>query len=99
MQKLVDDSFHGNASAAARACEVSNSYMWQLLGGHRGIGERSARDIEIKLALPHYALDGVQPLPSARELDKQVRVLMEALLRQHRQLVDKELRRRYRKPR
>lgn len=57
LKRLVQDMFEGNASEAGRKLATSHTYMWQILSGHRGIGERSARDIESKLKLQPYDLD------------------------------------------
>lgn len=54
---LVEKFFKGNASEAARVLKESHQYLWQLLKGHRGMGERSARKIEKALDLVPYALD------------------------------------------
>lgn len=47
----------GGASAMARKFDVDASYISQLLNGHRGFGERSARTIESKLKLNAGWLD------------------------------------------
>lgn len=57
LKKLVRDRFGDNASAAGRELKSSHTYMWQILSGHRGIGEKSAREIEERLKLPEHALD------------------------------------------
>lgn len=57
LKKLVEEMFENNASLAGRALKTSHTYMWQILSGHRGIGERSARDIEARLKLQPYDLD------------------------------------------
>ena len=57
LKRLVEDMFGGNASEAGRKLATSHTYMWQILSGHRGIGERSARDIEAKLRLQPHDLD------------------------------------------
>lgn len=57
LKKLVRTLFEDNASKAGRTLGSSHTYMWQILSGHRGIGEKSAREIEERLKLPRYALD------------------------------------------
>lgn len=57
LKRLVEEMFEGNASEAGRKLSTSHTYMWQILSGHRGIGERSARDIEAKLKLQPFDLD------------------------------------------
>jgi hypothetical protein len=57
LKRLVEELFAGNASEAGRKLKTSHTYMWQILSGHRGIGERSAREIEAKLKLQPYDLD------------------------------------------
>lgn len=57
LKRLVEEMFEGNASEAGRKLATSHTYMWQILSGHRGIGERSAREIEAKLKLQPYDLD------------------------------------------
>lgn len=57
LKRLVAELFEGNASEAGRKLATSHTYMWQIISGHRGIGERSAREIEAKLKLQPYDLD------------------------------------------
>lgn len=55
--KVIKSRFEGNSSECARAIERSHTFMWQLVTGHRAIGEESARHIEAKLKLGANALD------------------------------------------
>jgi hypothetical protein len=57
LKKLVAAMFEGNASKLGRKLKASHTYIWQLLSGHRGIGEKSAREIEKKLGMAPYTLD------------------------------------------
>ena len=47
----------GGAASLARRFDVDASYISQLINGHRGFGEKSARSIEEKLKLKSGWLD------------------------------------------
>ena len=55
LRRLVSE--YDTQAKFARAHELDPSYISQLLSGHRGFGERSARNIEEKLNLKPGALD------------------------------------------
>jgi len=57
LKRLLDERFGGKIADLGRAIERDDAYVWQLLKGKRNIGERVARDIEIKLDLATGSLD------------------------------------------
>jgi plasmid maintenance system antidote protein VapI len=46
--------------AFARKYGVNETYISQLLGGHRPIGEKSARNLEAAMGLEPYTLDAIE---------------------------------------
>lgn len=63
LRRIIQTETNGNIAAFAKRHDLDASYLSQLLGGHRNIGERSARNIENKAGLRHGQLD-----EQAREL-------------------------------
>lgn len=57
LQRLLEKRFDGKIADLGRAIERDDAYVWQLLNGKRNIGERVARDIELKLDLAPGSLD------------------------------------------
>ncbi len=55
LRKLVKET--GTQAEFARKYGLDASYISQILSGHRGFGERSARNFEKKIGLPHGYLD------------------------------------------
>ena len=49
LKRLLEQRFGGRIADLGRAIERDDAYVWQLLHGKRNIGERVARDIELKL--------------------------------------------------
>lgn len=48
---------HGRISSFARTYGFDPSYISQLLNEDRTVGEKAARDIELKLKLPAFSMD------------------------------------------
>lgn len=57
IKRLIRDRFGGSQAQFGRAIERDDAYVWQLVHGKRGVGERIARHIERKLGLPRGELD------------------------------------------
>lgn len=57
LKRVIKEKFAGNTSECARGVGRSHTFMWQLVDGYRGIGEKSARHIEEKLKLVPGSLD------------------------------------------
>jgi SOS-response transcriptional repressor LexA len=55
LRRLVNE--HGSQAEFARKFGLDASYISQILSGHRGFGERSARNFESKIGLPPGSLD------------------------------------------
>lgn len=51
---------HGGQAALAKEIGISESYLNQLLSGHRNIGGSTARKIETALKMERYELDRAQ---------------------------------------
>ena len=70
LKTLIREKFNDNQSAFALAVGKSVAQINQYLNGVRNIGEKVAREIEVKLDLPIGYLDGKgEPLPIS-ELSK-----------------------------
>lgn len=67
IRALIDERFEGNEAAFGRAVGKAPSVIWQLVSGHRNLGEKLAREFETKLALGRGYFDG-------RDADDQPRV-------------------------
>lgn len=50
---------HGRIADFAREHDMSETYLAQILNGHRNLGEKSARNMEKKVGLAHGTLDAV----------------------------------------
>jgi hypothetical protein len=60
VQRLIDDRFDGVVADFALKIERAPAQVWQFMKGDRHIGERLARDIELKLELSEGFLDTTQ---------------------------------------
>lgn len=65
LERLLKERYNGRIAELSRAIQRDDAYVWQLLKGKRNIGERVARDIEIKLDLARGSLDSATLSPSA----------------------------------
>ena len=65
LKEIIDTRFAGNQADFARHIGKSPSLVWQYLSGHRGIGEKFAREVERKLILPKGWMDGLG-LPNSK---------------------------------
>lgn len=64
VDRLITDRFNGVVAAFALKIERSPAQVWQFMNS-RAIGEKLARDIELKCGLPQGALDADQAEPPA----------------------------------
>ena len=68
-------------AAFAGAIGLDSSYTNQLLGGHRNIGDKTARKLEAKLGKPNGWLDQVhEPVENVREMPENVRIIQVPVL-------------------
>lgn len=60
LRDIVRDKFDNKAAALARKLDVTDPVITRALGNEeKPIGEKQARDFELKLKLPPYWLDGL----------------------------------------
>lgn len=57
LRLIIQDRFHGNATAFSRVIERSQSQVSDMLTGRKAFGDKAARYIEEKLSLDRYDLD------------------------------------------
>ncbi len=66
LQDLIDSRFNGNKAEFARAIKRDASQVTQWLGGYKGFGPGSQRNIEQRLGLPSYYFDSPLAVPEDR---------------------------------
>lgn len=59
LKRLRDERFGGVTARMAEALIKAPNYLSRILRGDKGIAERFCRDIEAKLALPNFWMDGL----------------------------------------
>jgi len=60
IELIGDPSIRGAVSEFARMYNLDPTYIRQIITDHRTLGEKAARNLEEKIGLPHFYLDGTK---------------------------------------
>lgn len=90
---LISTRYGGSQAAFARAIGKAPAVVWQIVSGHRNVGEALAATIERKLGLPRHYLDGADSnaLPRISEEDAQLLANLQQLLPEQQQTYRRQI--------
>jgi hypothetical protein len=76
LRKIRDERFGGVGARLAAAIGRDPGYIWRLLGDNKkwrkGIAEKFCRDVEEKLGLPEFYLDGLSETETPPQVSRQL---------------------------
>jgi len=78
LRALIRPEVHGNTAEFAREHGLDATYLRQMLGGHRSIGEKSARNLESAIGLRRGSLDQTEATTSGSAFQEIEKALNEA---------------------